>query len=118
MNLRRTVLHTAVSKAMEYQSSMLDSGEVIGHLKNTADMLREEIPSCRGWSFTGNFDDFENPPLLQFFVSRLLFGQHVLKMLKMHNQEVDKTTNVACQLLVQNTRSDRQVKISGKDQQV
>ena len=53
---------------------MLDSGEVIGHLKNMADMLREEILSRRGWPFTGNFDDFENPPLLQFFVSRLLFG--------------------------------------------
>ena len=93
---------------------MLDSGEVICHLKNTADMLREEILSCRGWSFTGNFDDFENPLLLQFFVSRLLFGQHVLKMSKMRNQEVDKTTNVACQLLVQNTRSDRQVKYQAK----
>ena len=110
----KIVLHTAVSKAMEYQSSTLDSGEVIDHLKNTADMLREEILSRRGWSFTGNFDDFENPPLLQFFVSRLLFGRHVLKMSKMRNQEADKTTNIACQFLVQNTRSDRQVKYQAK----
>lgn len=32
----------------------------------------------------------------------------------MHNEEIDETVNVACQLLVQNTRSDHQVKHQSK----
>ncbi|KAG0714714.1 hypothetical protein GWK47_013596 [Chionoecetes opilio] len=49
-------------------------------------------------------------PLLQFFMSHLLFGSHVVKVSGIRDQEVDKTVDVSCQFLVQNTRTDRQVK--------
>ena len=55
-------------------------------------------------------EDFENPQLLQFFLSQLLFGHHVMKVSGIRNEEVDKTVDVACHFLVQNTRSNRQVK--------
>ena len=51
----------------------------------------------------------EYPPLLQFFLSRLLFGQHACTKSYVRNREIDKTTNAACQFHVQNTRSNRQV---------
>ena len=104
------VLKISVTKAMELKSTLFDNGDTIGHLKSIANLLRDEMMQHRNWSFNGTFDDFENPPLLQFFLSNLLFGRHVLKVSGMRNEEVDKTVDVACQFLIQNTRSDRQVK--------
>ena len=75
----KVVFQATLSKAIEYQSSMLDSGELIGNLNNIADILREEMLQHRGWSFKDSFEDFENHPLLQFFIGRLLFSKHVLE---------------------------------------
>ncbi|KAG0714178.1 hypothetical protein GWK47_014630 [Chionoecetes opilio] len=96
--------------AMDYKSSMMNDDEIVGHLKNVANLLREEMLQQRSWSFTGSFSNFENPSLLQFFMSHLLFGSHVVKVSGIRDQEVDKTVDVSCQFLVQNTRTDRQVK--------
>ena len=104
----------AVSKAIDLSLSMMDDGEIIGNLKNVAGLLRHEIMQMHGWSFTGTFDDFKNPSLLQFFLSHLLFGSHVAKVSGVRDQEVDKTVDVACQFLVQNTHTDRQVKYQPK----
>ena len=65
----------------------------------------------RKLSFNGSFDDFDNPPLLQFFFTHLLFGLHVVDVSDLvRNFEVDKAVVVACQFVVQNSRTDRQVK--------
>lgn len=48
------VLPTAVSKAMDLRSAMLDDGETIGYLKKMATMLRDEMMQHRNWSFDGN----------------------------------------------------------------
>lgn len=108
------VLPTTVSKAMDLRDSYIDEGETISYLKRIAAVLRDEIMQHRNWSFNGSFDDFENPPLLQFFITQLLFGRHVHKVSGMRNDEVDKSVDVACQLLVQNTRTDRQVQHQSK----
>ncbi|KAG0715036.1 hypothetical protein GWK47_001406 [Chionoecetes opilio] len=68
----RLVLSTAVTMAMDYRSSMMNDDEIVGHLKNVANILREEMLQQRSWSFTGSFSNFENPSLLQFFMSHLL----------------------------------------------
>lgn len=106
----RIVLSTAVTKAMDYRSSMMNDDEIVGHLKNVANLLREEVLQQRHWTFTGNFSNFEYPPLLQFFMSHLLFGSHVVKVSGIRDEEKDKTVDVSCQFIVQNTRTDRQVK--------
>ena len=74
------VLPTAVSKAMEIRSSMLDNEGTISQLRSTSQMLRNELMNHRDWSFNGNFEDFQNPLLLQFFLTHLLFGRHVHKV--------------------------------------
>lgn len=106
----RLVFSTAVTMAMDYRSSMINDDEIVGHLKNVANLLQEEMLQQRTWSFTGNFSNFENPSLLQFFMTHLLIGSHVVKLSGIRDQEVDKTVDVSCQFLVQNTRTDRQVK--------
>ena len=50
-----------VSKAMEIRSTLLNNGEIIGQLRNMADILREEMMQHRNWSFNGSFEDFDNP---------------------------------------------------------
>ena len=105
----KLVLSTAVSKAVDIRLSM-DNDEIIRNIVSAASLIRKEIISSRDWSFTGTFDNFENPSLLQFFLSKLLFGSHVGKVSQTRDVEVDKTVDVACQFLVQNTRTDRQVK--------
>ena len=72
----------------------------------------------RNWSFNGNFEDFKNPPLLQFFLTYLLFGRHVHRVSETRNEEVDKIVDLSCQLLIQNSRTDRQVKHKPKKDDV
>ena len=67
------VLPTAVSKAMEIRSSMLDNEGTISQLKSTAQMLRNELMNHRDWSFNGNFKDLKNLAVLQFFLTFLSF---------------------------------------------
>lgn len=112
------VLPTAVSKAMEIRSSMLDNDDKISQLRSTANMLRNEMMGHRDWSFNGSFEDFKNPPLLQFFLTHLLFGRHVHKVSEMRNEEVDKMVDVSCQFMIQNSRTDRQVKHQPKKDDV
>lgn len=88
----------------------MDSKNTIKHLETMARMLRGEIMQQQKWSFTGSFEDFPNPPLLQFFLTHLLFGSHTLDVSGMRDKEVNKVVDVVCQFVVQNTRTDRQVK--------
>jgi len=52
---------------MDLRLAMLDDGETIGYLKKMANILRDEMMQHQNWVFDGNFENFENPPLLQFF---------------------------------------------------
>ena len=88
---------------------MLDNDKIF-QLKSTVNMLRNEMMKHGDWSYTGSFENFKNPPLLQFFLTHLLLGRHVHKVSEMRNEEVDKIIDVSCQFLIQNSRTDRQVK--------
>ena len=109
-----------VSKAMGIRSSMLDNDDKISQLRSTANMLRNEMMEHRNLSFNGSFEDFKNLPLhvLQFFLTHLLFGRHVHKVSEMRNEEVDKIVDVSCQFLIQNSRTDRNVKHQPKKDDV
>ena len=103
------ILPKTVSKAMKIRSTLLNNGEIIGQLKNMADILREEIMQHRNWSFNGSFEDYDNPHYSSFPHSSPLRPSIVMTIYGMRNDELVKTVDVACQFLVQNTRSDRQV---------
>ena len=103
---------------MEIRASLLDNEDKISQLQSTANMLRNEMMEYRNWSFNGNFEDFKNPPLLQFFLTYLLFGRHVHRVSETRNEEVDKIVDLSCQLLIQNSRTDRQVKHKPKKDDV
>ncbi|KAG0712461.1 hypothetical protein GWK47_018420 [Chionoecetes opilio] len=90
----------SVTMAMDYRSSMMNDDEIVGHTEECRQpSARREMLQQRSWSFTGSFSNFENPSLLQFFMSHLLFGSHVVKVSGIRDQEVDKTVDVSCQSL-------------------
>ena len=101
---------------MELWSTLHYTDEKVTYLKHISRLLREELLDHRSWSFNGSLDDFSSPPLLQFFLCQLLFGRHVIKVSETRNEEVQKTVDLACQFLTQNTRSDRQVQIQPKNE--
>lgn len=53
-------------------------------------------------------------PAMWVICTRLVLAQQVLKMVKMRSQEADRTTNDACQFLVQNTWNDPKTKYQAK----
>ena len=81
---------------MDLRSAMLDEDETIGYLKKMANILRDEMMQHQNWVFNGSIENFENPPLLQFFLTHLLFGRHVHEVFGMRNDKVDKTVDAAC----------------------
>ena len=110
------VLPYAVSQAVELRSERTDHSKMVENIKNTAYILRDEILNNRDWSFTGNFEDYKIPNLLTFFISQLLLGRQSLKLSPDHkrNSVPDNSINVACQYLIQNTKTNRQVKYTPK----
>ena len=73
---KNLVKSTTVKKAVDRILSMSDS-DVVNSLQNVAKLLRREVMKICDWSFTGTFNNFNNPPLIQFFLKQLLFGEHV-----------------------------------------
>ena len=76
--------------AMDINSSMLGYGGTISQIRSTANVLRNEWMEHRNWKFNGDFEDFKNPLLLQFFLTHLLFDRHGHKKSEMRNAEVYK----------------------------
>ena len=80
------VKSTTVSKAIDLLLSMSDT-DVVKILKNAAKLLREGVMKTRDWSFTGSFQNYENPLLLQLFLKQFLFGSHVSKVSGIRDEE-------------------------------
>ena len=100
-------LSKSISQAMQLATSQNTS---VDTLVSVASVLRDEIMTHRDWKFSTDLINFKNPPMLQFFLNQLLFGPHSRKVTGRRDAAVQKTVDVACQFLMQNTRTDRQVK--------
>lgn len=111
----RLVNPATVSFAADYQSAQqLGENDQVFQFTQTAVKLRDEVLRQRNWQFSGGFDDFKPPPLLQFWLTRLLFGQNAHKVTGFRNKVVEKSVSVACQFLIQNMKSDRQIDLKPK----
>ena len=75
----KLVKSTTMTKAVDHLLSMSDT-DVVKSIKNAAKILRKEVFKICDWTFAGTFHDFNNPPLIQFFLKQLLFGGHGSKV--------------------------------------
>ena len=88
----------------------MDSGDTIKHLETVARMLRGDILQQQKWSLTGSFEVFRIHPYSSFFLTHLLSGSYALEVSGMRDKEVNKMVDVECQFVVQNRKTDREVK--------
>ena len=102
------ILKKGVSEAVTSYHDMLGDDGLLNYLKIAASVLRQEALNHPKWSATDGFHSFNNPSLLQYFLKSLLFGKkfHVQGI---RQNETEKVVDTACQFVLQNTRSDRQV---------
>ena len=107
-NESQTVSLTShVSEAMDFALSYSTPVESMITLAN---MMREEALQYRDWKFEKDLNDFECPPMLQFFLNQFLFGRFSKKVTGKRDLELQSTLEVSCQFLLQNLKTDRQVK--------
>ena len=79
-------------------------------------MMRKELLDTRKkWKFSGKLNEnIRNPPIIDFFLQQLLFGAHTLDVNGKRVIQVQQTVDMAIQILMQNVRTDRQMKYSSK----
>jgi len=86
------------------------SEEMIKRVADVAKVLRGELLNHRDtWHFAGSMS-YENPPMVAFFLKQLLFGTNSKMVCEKRDDAVNKTISIVSQILVQNVRTNRQVK--------
>ena len=100
-----------VSEAMEFALSHSTSIET---MSTVAKVLREEALEYRNWKFESDLNDFQCPPKLMFFINQLLFGRFSKGVIGKRDVQLQKTQQVVSQFILQNVRTDRQVKHKSK----
>lgn len=103
----RVMRKKSVGQAVEFATTDTDTRALI----DLARALRQEVLGARDWKFTGEFNDFENPPMLEFLIARIMYGSEARQISGQREAEVKKNVDVVCQLIVQSSRSQRQVKL-------
>ena len=68
------ILEAEVSEAVDIRHQIPDETRIVSTVIAAAKLLRKEVLSHPKWNFNGKLDGFENPPLLQCFLTNLLFG--------------------------------------------
>ena len=74
-----------------------------------ARFMRKEILDQDQWVFTGTFDDFKNPPMLNTLLEWILLGTSNDFENETRRKGIDRSTSVACQYIIQSTKTSRQV---------
>ena len=74
-----------------------------------AQFIRNEILDRDQWVFTGTFNDFENPSILHTLLKWILLGTSNHVENKTRRKGIDRSISVACQYIIQSTKTSRQV---------
>ena len=74
-----------------------------------ARFMRKEILDQDQWVFTGTFDDFKNPPMLNTLLEWILLGTSNDFENETRRKGIDRSISVACQYIIQSTKTSRQV---------
>ena len=93
------------------QKSLIDQTQDINlnYMWKVAQFIRKEIFDRDQWVFTGTFNDFENPPILHTLLKWILLGASNHVENEKHRKGIDRSISVACQYIIQSTKTSRQV---------
>ena len=99
-------LKSIVSKMVDTTAkSKIDSPAMYDLCKT----LRYEVMQFRDWNFTGDFSSWENPPVLEYVIKQIMLGPNYIKLDKQRKADAQKSVDIVCQVICQNSKSDRQV---------
>lgn len=108
-------LSKTVGSAVEEFVIRQDSNDLLINILHVAHSLRKELLTDRNaWKFSGALDNFHNPVLTEFFITQILFGPHSRSVTGKRNLDVQNTVDIVCQVLVQNVKSDKQIRYQPK----
>jgi hypothetical protein len=111
------MLSKSVGDAVDYVMKQ-DTNAIIDGIVKLSRALRAELLEYRDkWKFKGRLDDFDNPPALQFLLEQVLFGPSAKRvgLTGKRDDDAHKTVDVLSQVLLQNVKTDRQVKYKPKN---
>ena len=76
-------------------------------------VLRNEMLQAdyRKWKFEGDFSTWKSQPLLEFFLRQMMFGPNLKNLKGERSEDADKCVSVVSQIIFQNTKSDKQMRI-------
>ena len=80
-------------------------------MKLSRTMRNELIEYKDKWQFEAGLADFENPPLLHFLLEQILFGTHSKHVTGRRMDDCYKMVDVLSQVILQNVKTDRQIKL-------
>ena len=81
----------------------------INFMWKAAQFIRNEILDRGQWVFTGTFNDFENSSMLHTLLKWILLGTSNHVENKTRRKGIDRSISVACQYIIQSTKTSRQV---------
>ena len=99
-------LPKVVSKAVD---AFLAGESGVSNIIEVATELRHEVLANRKWSFSGDFSTWKPPTLLEFVMKQIMIGPKQHKLSGIRKDEASKSVDVVCQMICQNTKSDRQI---------
>lgn len=103
------VLNSELSEAVDLRVGSINEDDVGASFRLLTKRMRSELLNLDEWTFEDKLDGFSNPPLVQCFLTSLLFGNGASDLSGSRSDECKKVVNAACQFLVQNTYTERQV---------
>lgn len=110
----KVVMSKLVREAIDF-TIMQDASATIDSALKLSRALRSELLAHREeWKFTGKLNDFNNPPILQFLLEQILLGPYSKHITGRRDNEFHQTVDVLCQIILQNVKTDRQVKYKPK----
>ena len=112
------VLSTKRKETLLADALAVDTEELREDMKvllKAAKIVRRDIASATPWKFEGTFDNYEPPPLLQFFCKHSIQGLHSVKSTN-KSESVNQSVSVLVQHFVSAYKSDRQVTYVAKSE--
>ena len=108
------VLNNVVGQAVEdYVQQDVDL--TVDSIIKLSRSLRKELLAFKDkWNFTGKMDDFSYTPLLRCLLEQILIGPHSRQATGVKNNDCKTTVDVLSQIILQNVKTDRQVRYKQK----
>jgi len=83
------------------------------HIFQAAKLVRKDIFEAEPWNFTGSFDNYKPPEMLQTLIKWIIVGPNTGVETVQRTASIDQTVENIAQIVCQSVKTDRQVRYHG-----